>query len=331
MKQIPRYHPLLVALHWVLAVLIIAELAVGFFGLAATRSSEPEKIGILRLHMMGGVLILALRVFRFIVRMRTSRPPAATTGYPLLDRIAPVSHYGFYVAGPDDGGKRLCDRDHRRARRDRVWLLGCPVTAHLDELSALCRTRLLCDAPCRLRRFARACYVLPPVRQKRRTVPADVFRATSVRALACSGRRTNTGDDTMTDRRPKIAALIADAFQEEEYFFPKVALNEAGYQVEVVSSRKEPVEIYSYFARTGLLDVERAITEARPEDYVGVLIPGGAKSPALLAEDPRVTKFVQDVSARGGVIACICRGSMLAARSQVVAGRRMTGFNDSAS
>jgi protease I len=135
----------------------------------------------------------------------------------------------------------------------------------------------------------------------------------------------------MTDRRPKIAALVADAFQEEEYFFPKVALNEAGYQVEVVSSRKEPVEIYSYFARTGLLDVERAITEARPADYVGVLIPGGAKSPALLAEDPRVTKFVQDVSARGGVIACICRGSMLAARSKVVAGRRMTGFNDSVS
>jgi len=135
----------------------------------------------------------------------------------------------------------------------------------------------------------------------------------------------------MTDQRPKIAALVADAFQEEEYFFPKVALNEAGYEVEVVSSRKEPVEIFSYFARTGLLDVQRAIAEARPEDYVGVLIPGGAKSPALLAEDPRVTKFVQDVSAGGGVIACICRGSLLAARSKVVAGRRMTGFNDSAS
>src|SRR5262249_4747884 len=41
--------------------------------------------------------ILALMVFRFIVRMRTLRPPAATTGYPLLDRITPVSHYGFYV------------------------------------------------------------------------------------------------------------------------------------------------------------------------------------------------------------------------------------------
>src|SRR5215469_11272107 len=64
-------------------------------------------------------------------------------------------------------------------------------------------------------------------------------------------------------------------------------------------------------------------------DYVGILIPGGARSPALLADDPCVTKFVQDVNAQGGVIACICRGSMLAARSKIVMGRRMTGFNDS--
>ena len=35
----------------------------------------------------------------------------------------------------------------------------------------------------------------------------------------------------MTDQRPKIAALVADAFQEKEYLFPKIALNEAGYQV----------------------------------------------------------------------------------------------------
>src|SRR5262249_56965501 len=135
----------------------------------------------------------------------------------------------------------------------------------------------------------------------------------------------------MTDRRPKIAALVADAFQEEEYFFPKIALNEAGYEVEVVSSRKEPVEIYSFFARTGLLDVDRSIMEARPEDYVGVLIPGGAKSPALLAEDPRVTKFVQDVSARGGGIPCICPGAILASPSTGLAGRPMTRVDRHAS
>jgi cytochrome b561 len=97
MKQVFRYHPLLVTLHWVLAVLIIAALVMGFFVLAAMPNVDPQKIGVLRVHMAGGMLILALMVIRFAVRMWTSRPAAATTGYALLDQIAPITHYGFYV------------------------------------------------------------------------------------------------------------------------------------------------------------------------------------------------------------------------------------------
>ena len=97
MRQVSRYHPLLVTLHWVLAVLIIAELSLGFFWLAVMPDTDPQKIGILRVHMLGGVLILALMAIRFIVRVRTSRPVDATTGYPPLDRVAPITHYGFYA------------------------------------------------------------------------------------------------------------------------------------------------------------------------------------------------------------------------------------------
>jgi cytochrome b561 len=97
MKQTLAYHPLLVALHWALAVLIVAALAIGFFGLAGMPDADPRKIGLLRLHMAGGILILVLTAIRFVVRARTSRPAAATSGYPLLDRLAPIAHYGFYV------------------------------------------------------------------------------------------------------------------------------------------------------------------------------------------------------------------------------------------
>jgi cytochrome b561 len=97
MTHVSRYHPLLVALHWLLAGLIIATLILGFFWLAATPNADPRKIGVLGVHMAGGMLIVFLMVIRFIVRTRTSRPADATTGYPLLDRIAPISHYGFYV------------------------------------------------------------------------------------------------------------------------------------------------------------------------------------------------------------------------------------------
>jgi len=96
-SPVSRYHPLLVALHWLLAFLIIGALGAGFFVLEATPNSDPGKIAVLRVHMAGGMLVLALMVVRFIVRMRTARPAAPTTGNPLLDRLVPVAHYGFYV------------------------------------------------------------------------------------------------------------------------------------------------------------------------------------------------------------------------------------------
>jgi cytochrome b561 len=86
MKPASRYHPLLVALHWLLAALILAALAVGFFGLAAMPNADPQKIAGLRWHMAGGMLILALMVIRLVVHLATARPAPA-------NRLAPVALY----------------------------------------------------------------------------------------------------------------------------------------------------------------------------------------------------------------------------------------------
>jgi cytochrome b561 len=72
-------------------------LTLGFFGLAAMPNTDPQKISLLRWHLAGGMLILALTAVRFVARLWTSRPADAPTGYPMLDRIAPITHYGFYV------------------------------------------------------------------------------------------------------------------------------------------------------------------------------------------------------------------------------------------
>jgi cytochrome b561 len=94
---VSRFHPLLVILHWLVAVLIVVMLCIGFFKLAAMSNADPEKIDILRIHMAVGMSILGLMVVRLIVRICTRRPADATTGYAALDRIAPVTHYAFYV------------------------------------------------------------------------------------------------------------------------------------------------------------------------------------------------------------------------------------------
>lgn len=128
--------------------------------------------------------------------------------------------------------------------------------------------------------------------------------------------------------KEKVAALVADAFQDSEYFLPKIAMqDQLDLEIEVVSTKKEPIEIYSYFSRIGLLEVNKSIDEADPNDYIGVLVPGGAKSPALLAENPAILAFLRKINDDQKLIASICRGSLLVAKSGIVKGRHLTGFH----
>ncbi|SDR55383.1 cytochrome b561 [Rhizobiales bacterium GAS113] len=98
MIKVSRYHPLLVALHWLLAVLIVAALALGALVMVKIPNSDPMKLEALRSHMSGGMLILLLMLVRLVVRVRTEHPAPASAGNPTLDRLAFASHRLFYVA-----------------------------------------------------------------------------------------------------------------------------------------------------------------------------------------------------------------------------------------
>jgi cytochrome b561 len=94
---VSRYHPLLVILHWFLAVFIIAALALGALVLAKIPNADPAKIEGLRAHMSGGMAILVLMLTRLVLRTGSAHPAPASAGHPLLDRLAWLSHRMFYV------------------------------------------------------------------------------------------------------------------------------------------------------------------------------------------------------------------------------------------
>ena len=97
-------------------------------------------------------------------------------------------------------------------------------------------------------------------------------------------------------------------------------------EVDIISLSKRPIEIYRYFEKVGTYDVDYAIDEVDPRDFDGILIPGGAKSPATLSQDERVKAFVRAIAQADKLVACICRGELLAANADIVRGRRVTGF-----
>jgi cytochrome b561 len=92
-----RYQPVLVVLHWLVALVIIGLLCLGFFVLANMPNSDPNKLDILVWHMSGGMFVLVLMILRLIIRRWSARPATAVTGSPLLDRMASLAHSGFYV------------------------------------------------------------------------------------------------------------------------------------------------------------------------------------------------------------------------------------------
>ncbi len=96
MTTIKRYSPLLVALHWLIALLILAMLALGFTRLGG-RPNDSAKIQLLSLHMPIGISIFVLMLARIFVRFLTKKPAPASIGNPLLDKIGEVVHYLLYL------------------------------------------------------------------------------------------------------------------------------------------------------------------------------------------------------------------------------------------
>jgi NAD(P)-dependent dehydrogenase (short-subunit alcohol dehydrogenase family)/cytochrome b561 len=105
--RVIRYHPLLVATHWLLAVLIIISLAAGSLVLVKIPNTDPMKVEALRQHMAGGLLLLTLMLLRLAMRVRTEHPAQAPTGSPTLDRAEWLSHRLLYVLVLGQAGSGL--------------------------------------------------------------------------------------------------------------------------------------------------------------------------------------------------------------------------------
>lgn len=94
---VKRYHPVLVALHWLLALLLVVALGMGSQVLAELPNTAPEKLDSLKGHMIAGGIIFLLTLVRLVTRLSTAHPPAASTGMAWADRVAPLMHWVLYA------------------------------------------------------------------------------------------------------------------------------------------------------------------------------------------------------------------------------------------
>lgn len=92
-----RYHPVLVGLHWILALAIVVMLIAGNVNLHDVPNTDPDKVFSLRMHMSIGMTILVLMSVRLVTRLRAQNPPHADIGNDLLNKAGIMAHWGLYV------------------------------------------------------------------------------------------------------------------------------------------------------------------------------------------------------------------------------------------
>lgn len=91
---VTRYHPLLVALHWIVALMIAASLFGGLVLLSTTPNDDPLKPVYLQGHMAGGLALAAIMVIRLVTRLTTAKPGPIGDGWQ--PRVARITHWVLY-------------------------------------------------------------------------------------------------------------------------------------------------------------------------------------------------------------------------------------------
>jgi protease I len=119
---------------------------------------------------------------------------------------------------------------------------------------------------------------------------------------------------------PSILAFVDDVYEDLELWYPKLRLEEAGFTTRLAASELRVFNgKHSYPARADLL-----LSDARSEDFAGLLIPGGFM-PDKLRRDPRVLALTREFFAAGKLVAFICHGGWIPISAKILANRRATG------
>lgn len=92
-----RYRSIVIAIHWITAALLVAQVVLGFYFHEFTQRGTPERMEAFAWHKTLGAIILLLALARLGVRL-VNPPPPYPQDFPRWERAVAVwNHRLFYV------------------------------------------------------------------------------------------------------------------------------------------------------------------------------------------------------------------------------------------
>jgi protease I len=124
----------------------------------------------------------------------------------------------------------------------------------------------------------------------------------------------------------KIAFLVTDGFEQVELVEPRKALDEAGAETRVVSPKEGRVRGWKFKRWGNEAPVDIALSQAKPQDFDALVLPGGVINPDALRIKPEAVAFAKAFFDAGKPVAAICHGPWTVIETGAAKGRRMTSW-----
>jgi protease I len=124
----------------------------------------------------------------------------------------------------------------------------------------------------------------------------------------------------------KVAILVAKGFEQVELTEPKRALEEAGAQTRIISPDPGPLHAWKMEEWGDTFNVDLPLSDANPDQFDALLLPGGVINPDRLRMNPEAVRFVRAFFDAGKPVAAICHGPWTLIDAGVVTGRRLTSW-----
>lgn len=126
----------------------------------------------------------------------------------------------------------------------------------------------------------------------------------------------------------KIAYLIApNGTERVEFTDPKKALEDAGAEVEVISSQSgEAKTMDGDTDPSESFPVDKTFAEVSSSDYDGLVIPGGTVGADTLRADEDAVSFIRSFFEQQKPVGAICHAPWTLIEAGVVEGRTLTSF-----
>jgi protease I len=125
----------------------------------------------------------------------------------------------------------------------------------------------------------------------------------------------------------KIAIIATDGVEQVELVKPREAVEDAGADTELLSLETGQIQaMNSDINPADKFDVDKAIGDASPDDYDGLILPGGTVNADKLRMSDEVVSFVQKIFKDGKPAGVICHGPWTLVEADLVRERTLTSW-----